>query len=165
MRHKYLYLMAVVMLIGALATGCISSDNESTTTTPAPESFYLNVTVVGQDAIEVGLSEIKSLEYQNITATMVKKTGATFETQWGGALLYDFMSYLGIENIQAITLVALDGYEKEIEYAQLQEAILAWKDGDGNEISEEDGGPIRFVAPGLPANTWIQNLYEIRVTI
>jgi|GEM_PF-3540710 len=155
-----------IMFIGMiLASGCISGENDTTTTTAAPvDTFFMGVTVDGDYYEDVGLSEIKSLTYEQIDATMVKKTGEELETSWGGTSFYGFMESLGVSNITTVTLVALDGYEKELEYAQLREAMLAWEDETGAEIAVEDGGPIRFVAPGLPSNTWIQNLIEIRVS-
>ncbi|MDD4280804.1 MAG: molybdopterin-dependent oxidoreductase [Candidatus Methanofastidiosa archaeon] len=167
MRQRFFFLFVVAILCGAMATGCISgtSTEQPATTTPAPDTFFLAVTGEEITTREVGLSEIQSLPYLHITATMVKKTGATEETAWGGALFYDLMDHLGIENIASVVLVALDGYEKEVEYNQLQEALLAWEDGEGVALATETGGPIRFVAPGLPSNTWMQNLIEVRVIL
>jgi len=156
-------ILLALCLVTALVAGCISSDDSESTTTAPPDTYFLVVSVDGGTPTEVGLSEIQSLEYETITATMVKKTGAEIQTQWGGTSFYRFMDHIGVEDAQMVTMVALDGYEKELEYAQLQDAMLAWHDENGDTIPEEDGGPIRFVAPGLPANTWIQNLVRIEV--
>ncbi|HHN81102.1 MAG TPA: hypothetical protein ENN11_00575 [Methanomicrobia archaeon] len=162
--QRKLSILLALCLVTALVAGCISSDEPESTTTAPPDTYYLSVTVDGGSPIEVGLSEIKSLEYATITATMVKKTGAEIETTWGGISFYGFMEHIGVEDAETVTMIALDGYQKELEYAQLQQAMLAWHDENGDTIPEEDGGPIRFVAPGLPANTWMQNLVEIQVT-
>jgi len=166
MQIKKVLFASLIIISLIFVSACISSDEEEevNTTTPPPESYYLYVTIDGASTEEVGLSEIKSLEFQNITATMVKKTGAEIETSWGGTSFYGLMDHLGISNISEVTLVALDGYQKTIDYTQIAAAILAWEDETGEEISEEDGGPIRFVAPGLPSNTWMQNLLEVQVT-
>jgi len=167
MKIKNTLLIAIIIFGMLLASGCISGDDEAqptTTVAPPDDTFFLSIVLDGSDYQDVGLSEIKALPYQNLDATMVKKTGTEVETSWGGTSFYGFMEEIGISNISVVTMVALDGYEKDIEYAQLREALLAWEDETGSEIAVEDGGPIRFVAPGLPSNTWIQNLTEIRVT-
>ncbi|MHC1605644.1 MAG: molybdopterin-dependent oxidoreductase [Candidatus Methanofastidiosia archaeon] len=163
MKSKIDIAMILLILGTMLGGGCISGDDAPTTSPPVIDTFHLIITVNGGDNFGVALNEIKSLPFQTITATEVKKTGATFETSWGGTSLYGFFSHFDIADISKVTLVSLDGYETTLDYAELKDAIIAWQDGDGNEITEEKGGPIRIVAPGLPASTWIKWLTEIRV--
>lgn len=156
------FIIIALLLASVLGAGCISDSDSPSTTAPAEDSFYLSIVVDGEQEYEIGLSEIKSLPFVSIDATMVKKTGEEFATHWGGTLIQGVFDHLGIEGATSLVFVALDGYEREIQYDQLQEAILAWEDEDGSEITEDAGGPVRLIAPGLPANAWIANLYEIR---
>jgi len=61
-----------------------------------------------------------------------------------GTSFYGFMESIGVTNIVDVAVAASDGYSKTVNYADLADAILAWEDETGAEISEEDGGPIRF---------------------
>jgi DMSO/TMAO reductase YedYZ molybdopterin-dependent catalytic subunit len=167
MRSTNKIIFALMLACVLAVAGCISSgdDTPAPTTTAAPyDGFQLGVTVDGQTTY-ITYDEIIEMPAETFSATMVKKTGAEIETTWTGTSFYGVMEYMGFENIVDATFVALDGYEKFIEYDQLQEAKLVWQDETGTDLTEETGGPIRLVAPGLPANAWITNLIEIRVTI
>jgi len=134
------------------ASVCISEEETITTTAPPVDAFFLSMMVDGADYQDVGLGEIKAMPYEQVDST------------WGGTSFYGFMESIGVTNIVDVAVAASDGYSKTVNYADLADAILAWEDETGAEISEEDGGPIRFIAPSLPKNAWTQNLAEIRVT-
>ena len=166
MRSINKIIFALMILCVLAVAGCVSSNDEGTpsTTTAAPyDGFQLAITADGQTSY-ITYDEVIALPAETFTATMVKKTGAEEETTWTGTSLYGVMEYMGLESISETTFVALDGYERLITYDQLQEAMLVWQDETGTDLTEETGGPLRLVAPGLSSSSWITNLVEIQVT-
>jgi hypothetical protein len=65
-----------------------------------------------------------------------------------------------------IRAVAADGYAIEITQTDLQDAIIALQ-GGGEWIQKADPehGPIRLVAPEIPANRWVFQIIEIKINI
>ncbi len=166
MRSYNKIIFALMMVCVLALAGCISSEDEGTPapTTAAPyDGFQLAITADGQTSY-ITYDEVIALPAETFSATMVKKTGAEIETTWTGTSVYGFFEYVGIDTISALKFIALDEYQKEIDYDQLQEAMLVWKDETGTDLTVETGGPLRLVAPGLPANAWLTNIVDIQVT-
>lgn len=61
-------------------------------------------------------------------------------------------------------LEAEDGYQIETTLGEIDDAIIALKDGDGRWLSEADKRcRLRLVAPRKTANFWVANLTRIRL--
>ncbi len=94
---------------------------------------------------------------------MRRSQGEDINTSWEGPALETILKEAGVSaNAKTITFVAADGYAKEMNLADLNQAIIALK-GDGKWIAGEENGPLRLVVPDQPANAWIYQITEIQV--
>jgi len=67
-------------------------------------------------------------------------------------------------NMVSITAFAADGYIVEISSDEMQEGIVALKDGgEWIQNKEPESGPIRLVFPNTPADHWVFQVIEIQV--
>jgi len=95
---------------------------------------------------------------------MEKTTGEDEVTSWSGVSLDSLLALAGVDDFSTITALAEDGYAVEMAAGDLNNAIVALKDG-GEWIAEvtPDKGPIRLVTPDTPANRWVFQITEIQV--
>lgn len=103
---------------------------------------------------QVDLSEIQ----------MEKSTGEDEIRSWSGVRLSELLNEAGAGEFSTLTALAADGYAIEVSADELDDAIVALKDG-GEWIADvsPDKGPIRLVTPETPANRWVFQLKEIQV--
>ncbi len=95
---------------------------------------------------------------------MEKSTGEDEIRSWSGVRLSELLNEAGAGDFSTITALAADGYAIEVSADELDNAIVALKDG-GEWIADvsPDKGPIRLVTPETPANRWVFQLAEIQV--
>jgi len=63
-----------------------------------------------------------------------------------------------------VRLIAADGFTIETTLDELDDAVVALKDGEGRWLGETDAKcPLKLVPPRLPGNFWVMNLCRIQV--
>jgi hypothetical protein len=108
------------------------------------------------------LAKKKQVELKEVL--MRRSQGEDTTTNWEGPALDDILQEAGISaNAKSILFVASDGYAKEMNIADLSQAIIALK-GEGKWLAGDEKGPLRLVIPDQPANSWISQITEIQVT-
>ncbi len=96
---------------------------------------------------------------------MQKTTGTDSISSWRGVSLADLFKEAGAPaTYTSLSVEAADGYVMEIPFSELTDAIIALQE-NGKWIveSDPDHGPIRLVAPTVPANRWVYALVKISV--
>ena len=99
--------------------------------------------------------------------------GTTYTSTWGGVLLADFLrSFLPVDKIDTITMVALDGYRMSFATADLADTsegfwILAFKE-DENYLPE-DPGPFRTIkvgpdVPNIPGHSSVRMIERLELS-
>jgi DMSO/TMAO reductase YedYZ molybdopterin-dependent catalytic subunit len=97
---------------------------------------------------------------------MQRSAGEPTMTTWSGVALSElFKRAQAPAELKGATVIAADGYAIEISKDELEGAIVALKDEKGWIVeTDPEAGPIRLVCPHTPANRWVFQLKEIRVT-
>lgn len=109
--------------------------------------------------------DLAAMEEVDLTEILMEKsTGEDEVTSWSGVALDSLLAEAGAGDFSSITALAADGYAVEMTAGDLNNAIIALKDG-GEWIVEvtPDKGPIRLVTPDTPANRWVFQVTEIQV--
>jgi len=109
--------------------------------------------------------DLAAMDQVDLTEILMEKTTGEDEvTSWSGVSLDSLLALAGVDDFSTITALAEDGYAVEMAAGDLNNAIVALKDG-GEWIAEvtPDKGPIRLVTPDTPANRWVFQITEIQV--
>ncbi len=150
MKTRYQLLIGVLAV--SLLVGCVTEEKETPTYT---------VEISGLKEGELALSELRSMPSEEFTATLVKSTGTEIENSWKGVLLSDVLDTYDVAP-DYVTFVAKDGYMSTMEWSDLTNAYLCYE-MDEEEITQEDGGPVRLVIPDQPGKLWLKYLKEIKL--
>ncbi|MEA1993039.1 MAG: molybdopterin-dependent oxidoreductase [Euryarchaeota archaeon] len=140
------------ILVLSLLLGCIGEEKEEATYT---------FTISGLTEGELTLKELKLMPSEEFDAVLVKSTGTEIENSWKGVLLSDALEKYDLSP-DYITFVAQDGYMSTVKWKDLTNAYLCYE-MDGEQITQEDGGPIRLVITDQPGKLWLKFLKEIKL--
>lgn len=81
---------------------------------------------------------------------------------WRGPALADLFDRMGLRpGPMHVTLMALDGYEKNCTLDELESAIIALQDGEGRWLVEHGRYVLVLVPPKLTGDYWVRNLSRI----
>ncbi|MGC9358803.1 MAG: molybdopterin-dependent oxidoreductase [Anaerolineae bacterium] len=95
---------------------------------------------------------------------MDRSEGEDTSSTWEGVALSELLNEAGVSDAaSAVIFRAADGYEREVDLADVGDAIVALKENGESLLGDEKLGPIRIVIPGLPASRWVGQLVEIEV--
>jgi len=135
----------------------------------APKADWeLNIGGAVSNPLTVSYSDLVKMEQVELSDVLMEKsTGDDVITSWSGVPVASLFAEAGAPaEWSTVTAVAGDGYAIEISRDEMQDAIVALKDG-GEWIATADAehGPIRLVCPHSPANRWVFRLKEIQVNV
>lgn len=128
------------------------------------------LTVSGDVSTPLALSyqELADMPQTDLTDVLMEKSlGEDEVTSWSGVSLELLLERAGVTSYRTLTAVAADGYAIEISAEEAQGGIVALKrSGEWiPNVAEEQGkGPLRLVTPETPANRWVFQLLEIRIS-
>lgn len=109
---------------------------------------------------------LASMEMTKLDDVVMLKTHADNETaSWEGVPLDALLAAAQIKpGDMALKLYAADRYSIRATLADLKDAIIALRDGQGRWLADLDPKcPLRLVPPHQPGNYWIMNLALIEV--
>ncbi len=157
MRKRSLTMVVAIVIVMLVATGCGNG---------APKVDW-NLEITG--AVETPLT----LSYQDLTerdqvvlenVLMRKSQGENETNTWEGPDLMAILEEAGMsENAVSLLLTASDGYAKEVNISDLDQAIIALKRDGVYTTDDTKTAPIRVVIPNLPADGWLYKLTSIEV--
>jgi hypothetical protein len=109
------------------------------------------------------LAVMPSTRLDNIP--MLKSREADESTSWQGPTLAALLAPVEpVSGAFVATLEADDGYQIDVKLSEVDDAIVALKDGRGRWLAEVDKRCyLRLVAPRKTANFWVANLRRIRL--
>jgi DMSO/TMAO reductase YedYZ molybdopterin-dependent catalytic subunit len=150
--------VSVFLLLVLVLTGCGSG---------APKADWeLGIGGAVSNPLTVSYGDLVKMEQVDLTDILMEKsTGDDVITSWSGVPVASLFEEAGAPaEWSTITAVAGDGYAIEISRDEMQDAIVALKDGgEWIATADPDHGPIRLVCPHSPANRWVFQLKEIQV--
>lgn len=154
---KYHLPVLFILLVGYLVAGCSS----------APKvDWAFEIEAPGVQPLQVTYADLASKPQVDLKDILMQKTtGTDVVSSWRGVYLASLLSAAGAPAVYSILSVeASDGYVMEIPFSELENAIIALQE-DGKWIAENDPdhGPIRLVAPAVPANRWVYAITKITV--
>lgn len=133
----------------------------------APKADWeLNIGGAVSNPLTVSYNDLVKMDQVDLTDILMEKsTGDDVITSWSGVSIAGLFEEAGAPaDWSTVTAVAGDGYAIEISRDEMQDAIVALKDGDEwIATADPDHGPIRLVCPHSPANRWVFQLKEIQV--
>jgi hypothetical protein len=193
---RLLRVAAAVLTAGAVVTGCVTSPSVPSDAAPPsvdPATAVLEpavlrpdqpvpapngptvLTVTGRIGVTNGG---RALRFDQATLDQLGRVRVTVFEPWvkqtlsfEGVWLADLLAVAGPDPMAGtVHITALDDYQVDLTVADVRAGgiMLATRDGDGNPIRVEDGGPTRIVfAAGIPsgasADQWIWSLSAIDV--
>jgi hypothetical protein len=112
------------------------------------------------------LQELAEMPQVSLDDVLMEKSRGEDEVRsFSGVDMSTLFEIVGApEDYTSITAKAADGYAIEISKDEMENAIVALKDGDDWVIENDPGdGAMRLVTPTTPANRWVFQLTEIVV--
>lgn len=109
---------------------------------------------------EITTEDLK-MNPSEFTAVLVKSTGTEIENTWKGRLLTELLAPFNVSP-EYVSFIAEDGYMITLKMEDLQNAYLCYE-MDGEELTLENGGPVRLVITEQPGKLWMSYLKEIKL--
>lgn len=161
--------LVVFMLLGALAAGCDVEEGDNGEETAddevngddqaaEPESEWEITVTAGEEDTVVTIEEIREMDQTTIEVERDEIT------EYTGVLLKDILELAGVTETEMLTLQAADGFEADLEGAEVifsEKTILALQ--INGEDWEEKSAPIRLIAPDASGRSWVGQLQAIMV--
>ena len=151
-------MMIGVLLLGLVLAGCGSG---------APKADWeLSIAGSVSNPLSISYSDLVKMEQVDLKDILMEKsTGDDVITSWSGVPVASLFEEAGAPaDWSTVTAVAADGYAIEISRDEMQDAIIALKEGENwIATADPDHGPIRLVCPHSPANRWVFQLKEIQI--
>ncbi len=148
----------VFLLLSMLVAGCGSG---------APDvDWELNIGGAVNNPLTLSFDDLAKMEQVDLNDILMEKsTGDDVITSWSGVPVAGLFEDAGAPaDWSTVTAVAGDGYAIEITRDEMQDAIVALKEGEEwIATADPDHGPIRLVCPHSPANRWVFQLQEIQI--
>lgn len=147
---KKLRLLLAVLVVLSVLGGCSKSEPA-----PDPEQSVWDFTVAGKSFTLEGLKKMETISIE------LNKKGEV--NSYKGVKLSLVLAEAGIGEFESLTLEAEDGYSFQItkEEALADDSILCYWMG-GEDLSEEDNGPLMFASGSTSPQAWVGKLKEIR---
>jgi len=146
------------LLLGLVLAGCGSG---------APKADWeLKIGGDVSNPLTLSYADLVKMEQVDLTDILMEKsTGDDVITSWSGVPVAGLLEEAGSPaEWSTVTAVAGDGYAVEITPDEMQDAIIALKEGEEwIATADPDHGPIRLVCPHSPANRWVFQLKELQV--
>jgi DMSO/TMAO reductase YedYZ molybdopterin-dependent catalytic subunit len=148
-----------LLLLSIALTGC--SDN------PPTVDWELTIDGDVDQSVTYSYDELVELRRAELTDVPTRDPDHPDETtSWEGVTLFLLLQEPGgVEySINSWVMVTLeDGTSRRANLSDLRGAIVALKDGEGNWLADQDGAPIRLIAPNLPSSEWWEG--PVRITV
>ncbi len=148
----------VFLLLSMLVAGCGSG---------APDvDWELNIGGAVNNPLTLSFDDLAKMEQVDLNDILMEKsTGDDVITSWSGVPVAGLFEDAGAPaDWSTVTAVAGDGYAIEITRDEMQDAIVALKEGEEwIATADPDHGPIRLVCPHSPGNRWVFQLQEIQI--
>ncbi len=148
----------VFLLLSLLVAGCGSG---------APDvDWELNIGGAVNNPLTLSFDDLAKMEQVDLNDILMEKsTGDDVITSWSGVPVAGLFEDAGAPaDWSTVTAVAGDGYAIEITRDEMQDAIVALKEGEEwIATADPDHGPIRLVCPHSPGNRWVFQLQEIQI--
>ncbi len=133
---------------------------------PPNVDWELSITGDVENPSTFTLQELADMEQVDLDEVLMEKSRGDDEIRsFTGVPVTVLFELAGApETYTSITAKAADGYAIEVSYDEMQDAIVALKDGGEWVIENDPGdGALRLVTPTTPANRWVFQLTEIVV--
>jgi DMSO/TMAO reductase YedYZ molybdopterin-dependent catalytic subunit len=156
MTKKIALIFAVLLVLSLAACGGGAPDVD----------WQLKVSGAVTNPLTLSYSELAKMPQVDLKDILMEKsTGEDVVTSWTGVSLDELLNKAGATaGYASITATASDGYAIEISRDEVQDAIVALKDGsEWIATADAEHGPIRLVCPYTPGNRWVFQLQEIQV--
>ena len=101
----------------------------------------------------------RKLEKVKFEATKVKKDGTEVIQEWVGYKVIDVLSFLKVEDYNAITFISSDGYEVELIKENIDNETIIAISVDGESLTYDS--KVQLVVKNQPGNTWVKSLKQI----
>jgi len=148
----------MILLLALVLAGCGSG---------APKvDWELSIGGTVSKPLTISFSDLAKRDQVDLKEILMEKsTGDDEVTSWSGVSVAKLFEEAGAPaDWSTVTAVAGDGYAIEISRDEMQDAIVALKDGtDWIAKTDPDHGPIRLVCPHAPGNRWVFQLKELQV--
>ncbi|MCL5986354.1 MAG: molybdopterin-dependent oxidoreductase [Actinobacteria bacterium] len=148
------------------ATEMPGSAESASTESSAEVKYDLIVSGNVEGTLKLTIDDLEKMKVISGNFEMIKANGEVVRGTFTGVSIDDLLSSAHVKNsTNIIIFYASDGY---YSYLNLDEVVgkgfaIAYQ-MDGKDISIEDGGPLRLIAPGLPAANWVKYLSRIELT-
>jgi hypothetical protein len=125
--------------------------------------------IVGEgvaNAVRFTFEQLASMPGTRLDNVLMRQSHDEDEpTSWQGVRLVDLVDQARpMAGELAVTLEADDGYQIETTLGEIDDAIVALKDGQGRWLAKSGKRfYLRVVAPRKTANFWVANVTRIRV--
>ncbi|MDM8533726.1 molybdopterin-dependent oxidoreductase [Clostridiaceae bacterium HSG29] len=101
----------------------------------------------------------RKLEKVKLEATKVKKDGTETTQEWTGYKVNDILSFLKVEDYNAITFISSDGYEVELIKGNIDDETIVAISVDGENLTYES--QIQLVVKNQTGNMWVKSLKQM----
>lgn len=178
---KYRYILLAIIVIGAAATsyvahgvytqGDITPNDEFFTMSigrvPSIDADAWRLTIDGRVDNETVLTyqDLTAMPSTEVTATLKCVEGPSGTAVWKGVPLRDLLDLAGVKDgVEDVVFHASDGYDSSLslEYA-LEPDVLLCYEMNGEALPEDQGFPLKVVAPGKAGYKWVKWVHRIEV--
>lgn len=101
----------------------------------------------------------RKLEKVEFEATKVKKDGTETVQEWTGYKVNDILSFVKVEDYDAITFISSDGYEVELTKENIDDETIVAISVDGENLTYDS--QIQLVVKNQPGNMWVKSLKQM----
>jgi hypothetical protein len=141
------FMSAIMLIASFISLDAVAVRAESATTPAALEGEQLVALTIlsSSERRDITVSEIEALGLRQVTTRSPWEAG---ELKFEGVLLRDVLRLAGMENAEAVTVRAEDGYRQTIPREDWEKwpLILATRQ-DGQALTKRTQGPTRIVYP------------------
>ena len=155
MNKKVLIMIGVFALL-LIAAGC------TTDAPPAAEPQWVVTIEADGETFEFSDLDAADMTAVDVETNRTTRDGDPLDQIWTGVALKDVLEAKGVTEYNSAIVEASDGYSQEysLEVINRDKTIIAWL-LDGEEMSEDDGGPVQMIPKGETSNMFIKNLEKI----
>jgi len=156
MRRRMFAGLLTVLALALALTSCSSGEKVD---------WELKVSGAVSDPLTVSYDDLAGRTQTKLDEVLMDRSEGEDDTgAWEGVALSELLNEAGVSDAaSSVIFRAADGYEREVELAEVGDAIVALKENGESLVGDEKSGPIRIVIPGLPASRWVGQLIEIEV--
>jgi methionine sulfoxide reductase catalytic subunit len=154
MRRRMLAALLVGLTLALALTSCSSGENVD---------WELKVLGAVSNPLTFSYDDLAGRAQTTLDDVLMDRSEGEDDTgTWEGVALSELLDEAGATDAaSSVVFRAADGYEREVDLAEVNDAIVALKENGESLAGDEKSGPIRIVVPGLPASRWVGQLIEI----